>query len=720
MSKRKKSSYLNAGQTAVEITRPAARPYTVPAVCIFLLLAVGLVFGQTVHHEFVNYDDDRYVYENPPVPHGLTAQGIAWAFTSKQACNWHPLTWLSHMLDCQVYGLKPAGHHLTNVLLHAGTAILLFLVLLSMTGDLWPSAFAAAVFAVHPLRVESVAWVSERKDVLSGLLFMLTLWAYVGYVRHRFSFLRYTTVVVLFALGLMTKPMLVTLPFVLLLLDYWPLKRMSLRSSNKTTYTFKKALTPGPSPKGRGEVLLESLNMHSPFRLIMEKLPLLVLAGASCMVTLWAQESTIAPSEALPLSWRIGNAMVAYVSYLGKFFYPAGLAVFYPHPISSLPTWKVLASLLILAIISWGVIFWRRRHPYLLTGWFWNLGMLVPVIGLVQVGWQAMADRYTYLPQIGLCIALAWGVGHACRYWPNSRRACGIASALALAALIACAWRQTSYWLNSETLWTHALEHTSGNSVAHYNLGKTLFDAGRVEETIDQYRKALQINPNYFEAHSNLGIALMQTGRAEEGREQFLQALQIKPDLPISHYNLGNAYAATGQRQRAIEHYERALALKPDYIEAHNNLGVTLIKVDRPLEAIEHYLDALKVNADDCDTLYNLGNALLLTGRVQDAIGQYERAVQLKPNYAEAHNNLGSALLQAGRPEEAIEHYKQALKINPQFLDACKNLAVAYDSIRQSSEAVAAGKKALEIARSQGQTATAKQLEELLKTFEGR
>ena len=354
-----------------------------------------MVFGQTVRHEFINCDDDQYVYENPQVARGFTAQGIVWAFTHFHSANWHPLTWLSHMLDCQLYGLNhPGGHHLTNVLLHAASAILLFLVLRQMTGDLWPSAFVAALFAIHPLHVESVAWVAERKDVLSGLFFMLTLAAYVGYARRPFSLLRYLLVTVLFALGLMAKPMLVTLPFVLLLLDYWPLGRIG-----------------AAVPQSPQQARLPRQSSLALRRVLLEKLPWLVLTAASCVVTRFAQQTALVSTERLPLPSRIANALVSYVAYLGQFFYPVGLAVLYPYPQSTLPIWKIVGALLLLVGISLAVLACRRKCPYLLVGWLWYLGMLVPVIGLVQVGDQSMADRYTYLTQIGLYIALAWGCG---------------------------------------------------------------------------------------------------------------------------------------------------------------------------------------------------------------------------------------------------------------------------------------------------------------------
>jgi protein O-mannosyl-transferase len=652
--------------------------YKLLAVCGVLLLAVGLVFGQTICHDFVNYDDDNYVYENPHVTHGLTAQDIAWAFTSKYAGNWHPLTWISHMLDYQIYGLSPGGHHLTNVLLHAATAISLFLVLLKMTGDLWPSAFAAAAFAIHPLRAESVAWVAERKDVLSGLFFMLTLAAYLGYVRRPFSPTRYLLVIVFFTLGLMAKPMLVTLPFVLLLLDYWPLGRMTLNVSRTLRVRSQHAecveyLGPSRHTECAGY-------LHSSFNLMLEKVPLLVLAVASCAVTLWAQSSAIEPSEFLPLSLRLGNAAFSYIAYLCQFFYPVGLAVPYPHPESALSAWKVAGALLILAAISGGAIAWRRRYPYLFVGWFWYLGMLVPVIGLVQVGGQAMADRYTYLPQIGLCIGAAWGIARACGSWPHRRLMCGGVAALVLVILILCAWRQTSYWRNSETLWTHALACTSQNYVACNNLGKILSETDRPQEAIEYLQQALSLLPNYPGAYYNLGVALARTGRLPEAIESYKHAIRVNPGFAKAYYNLGLALVQAGSPGEAIEAYEQALHLDPNLYVVHNNLG----------------------------------NILLDAGRVPEAIDRFQKALALNPDYPEAQNNLGNALLQSGRYKEAVEHYRQTLRLKPDSAVTYYNLAVAYANLQQKTEARASVQRALGLARSQGQAELARQIEDWL------
>ena len=432
-------------------------------VCIFLAAITWLVFGQTLRHEFVNYDDDEYVFKNAQVARGLTLEGIVWAFTHVHSANWHPLTWISHMLDCQFYGLNPGGHHLTNVLLHAATAILLFLVLRQMTGTFWRSAFVAAVFAIHPLRVESVAWVAERKDVLSGLFFMLTIGAYVRYARAPWSPLRYGLVVLLFALGLMCKPMLVTMPFVLLLLDYWPLNRFATLQGQA-----------------------EHTNIRR--RLILEKLPLLGLGLASCVVTLFAQRDSMAPVAKISLPLRLGNAVVAYVDYLREMFWPADLAVLYPWEEARLGVSNTVGAIVLLAGISAGVFVLRRRR-YLVTGWLWYLVMLGPVIGILQVGNQARADRYTYLPQIGLYLLLTWGAADLCARWRYRRLLLASLSGIILVALIFSARAQASYWQDSETLWSHALACTTDNIIAEGNLGQACYAKGKDARGDDLFSK---------------------------------------------------------------------------------------------------------------------------------------------------------------------------------------------------------------------------------------
>src|ERR1043166_7492077 len=518
-----------------QILEPSAKPLRHSAVpgsrvitgiaCVFLIVIVWIAFGHAVRHEFVGYDDLDYVAQNPIVTNGLTLDGIQWAFTHVHATNWHPLTTISHMLDCQVYGLQPLGHHLTNILLQAATAILLFLAFRELTSDLWPSLFVAAVFAVHPLRVESVAWVSERKDVLSGVFFMLTLWAYARYARgNLLSWFWYVAVAVLFAFGRMCKPTLVTLPFVLLLLDYWPLGRTQPSSSGASTNMASH------EPQRRNTWL----------RLVLEKLPLLALSAASCTATLLAQKQALELSLKPALEERFGNAVISYVVYVGQMLWPARLAVLYPYPEGNLRIPQVILALLILLVISVAFFLWRRRYPFLLTGWLWYLGMLVPMIGIIQVGSQVRADRYTYLPQIGLYLLTAWGARELFHQWRRSREALVFAAVLLITALITRSYFQTSYWRDTETLWKHAIATTSNNYLAHSNLGETLLESGRFAEAIAECQKALKIKPDLAVAHNNLGSALQrnkQSGGGAGGQDEALD--------------------------EAIEHYRKAGQIKP-------------------------------------------------------------------------------------------------------------------------------------------------------------
>ena len=637
--------------------------YTVPAISGFLLLAVLVVFGQTIRHEFVNFDDDSYVYANPQVSHGLTVSGAVWAFTQSYRSNWIPLTWISLMVDGNLYGLHAGGYHLTNVLLHAATAILLFLVLRRMTGCLWPSAFVAALFAVHPLRAESVAWVTERKDVLSGLFFMLTLWAYVGYVRHRFSLARYALVIVLFALGLMAKPMLVTLPFVLLLLDYWPLRRM--------------VFVPR---EGRVSVLV---------RLVIEKIPLFVVAGGNCLLTLLVQDRSLVSIEHLPLWWRIDNAIIAYVTYLGQFFYPVGLSVLYPRPGLDLPLWKVFAAFLVLASITTAAFIGRRRCPYILVGWLWYLGMLVPVIGFLQVGTVSVADRFTYLTQIGLGIALAWGAADLCRSWSYRRWVCGVASASVLAVLMGCALRQTSFWRDSETLWTRALACNSQNAFAQGSLGMALHESGRIDEAAACYLKAIEIGPD-GDAHNNLGGIL----------------------------------ADRGEIDAAVAHFQKALKINPDSASAHNNLGGILADRGRTDEAIAHFRKALETEPNSADTHSSLGKALLRQGKPSETLTEWREAVRLQPTDIGSVSQLASLL--ATCPETSIRNGDEAVYLARWAVELSKGrkptvlgtLAAAYAEAGQFSKAIEAAERAVALASTDGNVALADTLRAQIKLYQ--
>jgi len=575
-------------------------------VCIFLTAVVWAVFGQTRFHEFVNYDDDAYVYNNPVVTQGLTWSEIIWAFTHSHAGNWHPLTTLSHMIDCQIYGLHPAGHHLTNVLLHTVTVILLFLMLGNMTGTFWRSAFVAAVFAIHPLRVESVAWVAERKDVLSGLFFVLTLWAYVRYVQYfqvknPKSKVWYGLALGLFVLGLMSKPMLVTLPFILLLLDYWPLKRIENCEFRIVEWR----------------------------RLVVEKIPFFLLAAVDCEFTILAQNKATWSFQSIDFLSRMGNALISYAVYPGQMVLPVNMAVLYPHSGNHLFIGKVALALLVLILISTGVWIGRRRQPYLLVGWLWYLGMLVPVIGLVQVGTQARADRYTYLPQIGLYFLLTWSVVAICSKWPYRRAVLGTAAAVILASLMMVAHAQTKYWKDSITLWTHTLICTSKNYTAYNNLGIALADQGKSAEAFQCYNQAIQLKPDYADAQRNFGAMLILQGNLDEAIQYLNRALQLNPDFAEAHNDLGVILAQQGKSDEAVQHFRRALQLNPNYAPSHRNLGSMLMMQDRLDESAQHL----------------------------------NRALQLKPDFAEAYNDLGATLSAQGKLNAALSHFQHALNL---------------------------------------------------------
>jgi len=648
---------------ATDPASPNSGPgWRVWGICAAILVLVCAVFGRTVYHDFVNYDDTAYVYENPVVAKGLTLEGVGWAFTHVHADNWHPLTTLSHMLDCQLFGLNPAGHHLHNVLLHALASVLLFLMLRELTGATWRSAFVAALFAIHPLRVESVAWVAERKDVLSGVFFMLTLRAYVRFVRHPASRKSYALVLLWFALGLMSKPMLVTVPFVLLLLDYWPLKRLRQLS-------------------------------HLP-GLLLEKLPLFLLTLVSCAATIIAQRGVMQPLEQLDLLQQSANALVAYVAYLGMWVRPVDLAVLYPILNVGWVSWPLILSILLVSGFSAAAWILRWRQPFLLVGWLWYLGMLVPVIGMVQVGFQAYADRYTYLPQIGLGLAVTWLVAEVAPQWRHRTAALSGLAAVVLGILSVAAAQQLSHWKNSHTLWTHALECTRDNAIAHNNLGNALIHEGRVGEALQHFLEAIRIFPRYAEAHNNLGNTLLLQKRAPEAMEQFSEAIQINPRYAEAHYNAAVLLFKMGQADEALAHYQEALRINPGYVEARYNLGTALLQLGHPDEAALHFRAVLHIDPNHSKAHNNLGNALFQLGQLTEAITHFREALRIDPANVEAHNNLGTALLQQGQDGEAIEHFRKALVINPDYAKAHGNLGSLLLQQGMADEALAHTEKA--------------------------
>jgi tetratricopeptide (TPR) repeat protein len=601
-------------------------------ICVSLFVLTWVVFGQTLWYDFVNYDDPRYVYQNTRITSGISVANVAWAFSHIHSENWHPLTTITHMLDCQLHGLNAGWHHFTNVLLHCLAVVLLFVALERMTGALWRSAFVSAVFAVHPLHVESVAWIAERKDVLSAFFFMLTLLAYLHYTRTP-SIGRYLTVALGVALGLMSKPMLVTLPFVLLLLDYWPLERFETHRSNG------------------GRRLLQ---------LVLEKIPLIALSAVSSIVTFLAQRGAIGWTEQLPVSARISNALVVYVIYIRQMFWPERLAVFYPHPENRLPVFEISLALIVLVGITAAAFVFRKKAPYLITGWLWYLGMLVPVIGLVQVGWQGHADRYTYLPQIGLYIAVTWAVTDLTRSWRFQRLTLGVAALIVVGALSWRCWLQTSYWRDSETLFTHALAVTSNNDVALNNLGIIFLEKGQLDAAISKLEAAIDLRPENGPAHDNLAKAFLKKGRVAEAMVHYRKLVEIDPENVETRNTVGTALIQQGHVKEAVDQWQEVLAIQPENGNAASNLAWVFAtcpedSIRDGARAVELGEKALRISGGKIAMIYKvLAAAYAENGRFADAIQTAQRGAELATNQgnpalaAELESSI--ALYQSGRP----------------------------------------------------------------------
>lgn len=629
----------DAGLPTAGWTRAAA------GVVAGLVIAVVVIYAQTSRFGFVNYDDDIYVYDNSRIARGLSREGIAWAFKDFGGHNWTPLAWLSHMLDCQLFGVEnPGGHHLTSVILHAATAVGLFGVLFRMTRDLWPAALAAGLFAVHPLRVESVAWVAERRDVLSGLLFVLTLASYACYVRCPAP-VRYLAVTLTFALGLMAKPMLVTLPCVLLLLDWWPLGR----------------LAPGPDAgSARGWTKAAGL--------VVEKLPWFMLSAVISAATVVAQAPVAMQSLAnLPLSARLANGVLAYAWYLGQTVWPSGLAAFYPLAGEPPAAWRVGVAAGMLSTMTVLAIATRARRPWLLVGWLWFLGMLVPVSGIVQVGGQAMADRFTYLPQIGLAIAVSWEAGRLAARSSAWKHVVRMSAAAALVVLAAAAWRQVGFWRDSEALWQRALACTQANAVAHNNLGEALERSGRLDAAARQYALALALEPTYAIALVNYANGLCRQGHWAEAIARYRTALAVQPNLADGHYNLAVALADAGRDQEAIEHYRRAIMIG-DHANSRVNLATLLVSRGLAVEGVAELRGVLSVDPGCVDAAHNLAwllathpDAGIRNGA--EAVRLAQRAAAQLPGEPNPLDTLAAAYAEAGRFEDAERTARQAARI---------------------------------------------------------
>jgi len=611
-------------------------------VALFLIASVLAVYGPVRDYQFINFDDNDYITENRHVQAGWTQESFFWAFTTRLHRHWHPLTWLSHMTDCQLFGLNPGRHHLTSVFLHLASTLLLFFVFRQMTGAVWRSGFLAALFALHPLHVEPVAWVADRKDVLSTFFWMLTIVAYVRYAKHP-GFHRYALVFMGFILGLMAKSVVITLPVVLLLLDYWPLERF------ESGPWCREGQPQNRTGRGAGYQSAPAL------RLVREKAVLFLVAAACAVVAVSVMRRGGSVSSDLRGLWpgktSVADSLVHYVIYMARMFWPVDLATPYPDP-QTPSGWQVGGAGLVLLSISF-LVFWRgRRHPYLPVGWLWYLLTLLPAIGLVKIGPHVMADRYAYVPLIGLFVIIAWGVPDLLKKWRYGRIAIGVSAGMLLFVLMVCTRHQVGYWKNSVTLLTHTVNVTADNWQAQNNLGVALRQEGRLEEAIRHYSEALRINPAYVQACSNMGIALAEQGKFEEAIRQFSEALRMDPDHEEAHYNLGVALARQGKLEEAIRHFSEALRIKPRYGEAHYNLGVALAK----------------------------------QGKLEEAIRHFSRALRIRPNYAMAHNQLGIALASQGKLKEAIRHFSEALRIRPNYATARYNMERALRLMRNSTE----------------------------------
>ena len=649
---------------------PPATPTVAPwRVCLFLALVTSALYWPVRHFEFNNYDDAQYLIENPHVQNGLTAGSIRWAFESGYAANWHPLTWLSHLLDITLYGFNAGGHHFTNLLFHVANTVLLFLLLRQYTGALWRSAFAAALFAWHPLHVESVAWVAERKDVLSAFFWMLTLLAYGKYAQDQSkrpensppqsgADLYFVLAIASFALGLMAKPMLVSLPLVLLLLDYWPLKRLSGPRSPVTP-----AADDDTFPAHHRLTLVAAVVEHSPC---------IILAALSCLITFRVQNRYGAVEELskFPLSERIANSLVAYVTYLAKLFWPARLAIPYPYN-HNLPAVEVIVAALVLVAISALALYSIKSRPVLFVGWLWFLITLIPVIGLVQVGGEPMADRYTYIPSIGIFMMVAWLIFGCLDARSPARKPLAFAlPSLILVACLVTASRQISYWKDSITLWTHAIAVTKDNAVAHCNLGAALFGQGKMSDAIEQEHIAVKINPDYPEAENNLGWFLGQQGKWAEAIPHFRAAADSRIKRDKFYLNLGLAYLNTGKPDDAVPPIRRFISLNPNFAFAHACLADALTQQRRFGEAIEELRIVLQLGPNDVPALQKL-SWLLSTEpepplrNAAEAVRLAALATQLAPSDPTVWDAQAAAFAEAGDYADAVNAATRALQLAP-------------------------------------------------------
>lgn len=628
-------------------------------ICLILMACVLGVFGRTVTYNFVAYDDYVYVVDNPHIQEGLNKKSLKWAFTSTYANFWHPVTWLSYILDVELFGTGPAGFHLSNIFWHYVNTLLLFAVFYRMTHALWPCLTVALLFGIHPLHVESVAWVSEKKDLVSTFFMMLAMGAYGAYAKNQTRW-RYGAVTVLFAIGLMAKPMIVTLPFVFLLLDYWPLKRN----------------------RANGH---ESTQILHAWRLVKEKIPFFFLAAVFSVVAVVAQQKggTLASTGEINFLFRIKNAWVSYFCYLKNTVYPSELSIFYPYP-SAIPLWTAGAAAFFVLTMTMTVLYFRRNCPWLVTGWFWYLGTLVPVIGLVQVGDFSMADRFSYIPLIGIFIMFAWTAQNVGDRRPRLRKWLVLFLSVAIFVLGVAGYRHAGHFRDSLTLFRHAIRMDPNNWLALNNLGVTYNEMGQHEKAIQCFQDALRIKPVFIEALNNLAGVFVKTGRMDEGLACYGRAIELMPDFPGTYYNLAVALDASGRLGDAERNYEKALKMDPLNTAALNNLGVIQDRLRRTEEGIHNIQKALEIDPNYAEAHYNMGNLFLRKSMPDGAVYHYTRAIKIKPDYAEAYNNFGVAMLSMDRVTAAIRLFQSALKIRSDYPDARANLKNARKRIHEN------------------------------------
>ncbi len=637
-------------------------------VVAILVAATILAFLGVRTADFVTIDDPTYVSENLIVQRGLTAENVKWAFSTLYFNNYHPLVWLSYMAECQFFGLQPGAFHLVNLAIHLVNTLLLFMFLRRLTGELWASAMVAALFGLHPLHVESVAWVSERKDVLSAFFGLLTIAAYHQYTRAK-RVTWYFGAIVLFILGLMSKAMLVTLPFALLLLDLWPLRRIDLNARH---------------------------GMTNIGRLIVEKMPFFVLSAVASYIACIAQSSSVADIRALPFSNRLENAFVSYGRYLQKTFWPVDLAVFYPHPVQWPITYTAGAVVLVVAV-SIVALLWIRKRPWLFTGWFWFIGTLVPVIGLVQIGSQSIADRYMYLPSIGLFVAIVWSVRG---FVQHRRTPAPIVTVGASALLLACALLthyQAKHWRNSVALFTHAERVTPPNIVVLNSLGDLLLVEGRLDEAQRKLTAALQLDPGNHLSWGSLGTISLKQGNVDQAIERFQAGLRLKSDSPELNFNMGLSLTLKHDLPGSIPYYQRALAAQPEYLEAYMQLGTAFAAAGEPAAAVTNFLAAIRIKPDFAPAHYSVGTLYSETGRSEQALGYLNQALRLQPDFADAHRQLGVTLLRIGNLPQARDELRRAIKLAPADPLAHSHLARALTQSGDTREAIAEYREALRL-----------------------